>query len=166
VEDAGDWTWLTRASDLATAAAGALASHPRFAAANAAEACLALSDGATVRTLNRTYRGKDKPTNVLSFPASAGTAAGGKAAPCPLGDIVLAAETVRREAEEQGLSPEHHFQHLVVHGLLHLLGLDHETEAEAEAMEGLEIEILATLGIGDPYASAGPAGALEARGAP
>jgi probable rRNA maturation factor len=112
---------------------------------------VALADDAHVRTLNRTYRGKDAPTNVLSFPAPALPA--GVATPTALlGDIILAEETVVREAVELDVSPGHHFDLLVVHGLLHLLGYDHETEDEAREMEGLEIAILADLGIEDPYA--------------
>jgi probable rRNA maturation factor len=70
-----------------------------------------------------------------------------------LGDVVLAAETIRREAAEQAIAPGHHLQHLVVHGLLHLLGYDHQTDVEAEEMEGLESEILASIGVADPYAA-------------
>ena len=70
-----------------------------------------------------------------------------------MGDVVLAAETVRHEVADRGIEPRHHLQHLVVHGLLHLLGYDHQTEAAAEEMEGLEAEILATLGVADPYAA-------------
>jgi probable rRNA maturation factor len=98
-------------------------------------------------------RGKDASTNVLSFPyqKQPGAAAddGGY-----LGDVVLAAETVRQEAVASGVEPRHHLQHLVVHGLLHLLGYDHQADAAAEEMEGLETEILATIGVADPYAAA------------
>jgi probable rRNA maturation factor len=115
-----------------------------------AQACIALSSDEHVRALNRTYRGKDKPTNVLSFPAAQPIDDDG---PIQLGDIILAVETVEREADEQGVAPRDHLSHLVVHGLLHLLGFDHETVAEAEEMEGLETAILARLGIADPYAA-------------
>jgi probable rRNA maturation factor len=162
VEEAGDWSSLPSAEEAIRTAAAALTRHPRFRGAPAAEACVVLGDDALLRSLNRTYRGKDAPTNVLSFPfheplgaGPSSTAGHGAAAePRQLGDVVLAVETVRREAAEQGIEPVHHLQHLVVHGLLHLLGFDHETEAEAEAMEGLEVEILASLGIPDPYAAA------------
>ena len=110
-----------------------------------------LTDDAPIRDLNRTWRGKDKPTNVLSFPAPPQPGACRRRA--PLGDIVLAYETLVREScgASRSRSP-HHFAHLVVHGILHLLGQDHETgEAEADAMEALEVAALATLGIADPY---------------
>jgi probable rRNA maturation factor len=109
---------------------------------------LCLADDAALRALNLSWRGIDKPTNVLSFPA----------APCPpgeattLGDIALAYETLAREAEDLGVSLADHYRHLLVHGFLHLIGYDHETDAEAERMEALEAKILARLGVGDPYA--------------
>ena len=100
------------------------------------------------------YRGKDAPTNVLSLPfREEPHDPAGAAQPRHLGDIVLAVETLQREAAEQGIPPLHHLQHLVVHGLLHLLGFDHDAEVEAEAMERLETRILATLGVPDPYAA-------------
>lgn len=97
--------------------------------------------------LNRHYRGKDYATNVLSFPAELPP---GVELPI-LGDIVLCAPVVAREATEQGKRLTHHYAHLTVHGVLHLLGFDHEETREAEAMEQLEREILAGLGIDDPY---------------
>ena len=106
--------------------------------------CVVLADDARLRALNRRYRSKDKPTNVLSFASDAGDGA--------LGDVVLARETVRAEARAAGLRPEHHLAHLVVHGVLHLLGWDHVRAAEARAMEALEARALARLGIADPYA--------------
>lgn len=151
VDEAGDWSRIAGRDALISAAQRALAHHPRFSSYEASEACVALSDDATVRDLNARYRGKDKPTNVLSFSAPDGIAAQG--VPIALGDIVLAQETVEREAAEQGIPLAHHLQHLVVHGLLHLLGFDHETEPEAEEMEGIEIEILASLGIPNPYSA-------------
>lgn len=154
VEDAGDWSSFTAAEDDTAAAASALARHRRFAGRAAASACVALSDDACVRRLNAAYRDKDKATNVLSFPTPQDHSRRAGGEPLPLGDIVLAVETVVREAREQGLPARHHLQHLVVHGLLHLLGFDHETDAEAREMEALEIEILAGLGIANPYAEA------------
>lgn len=114
------------------------------------EVSVLLSDDAAIQVLNRDWRGKDKPTNVLSFPASAddGPVSG---APELLGDIAVAFETTAREALDQDKSLADHFSHLLVHGMLHLLGFDHETDAQADEMEPLEIEILAGLGIASPY---------------
>ena len=133
-----------RAAEAALAAAGR---------EQTAEICLALADDALVHALNRDYRGKDKPTNVLSFPND-GPAAPGE--PRLLGDVVLARETVLAEARAQGKPPADHLIHLVVHGVLHLLGHDHEEERDAARMEGLEVTILGRLGIPDPYADALP----------
>lgn len=149
--DADGWSAIDDGDALIAEAAAGLAAHPRFSAHEPAEACVALSDDAAVHDLNARYRGKDKPTNVLSFPAPMASP-GPQPGPRQLGDIVLALETVEREAQEQQIPFAHHLQHLVVHGLLHLLGFDHETEADAAVMEGLEIEILAQLGIANPYA--------------
>jgi probable rRNA maturation factor len=113
---------------------------------------ITLTDDAAQRTLNRTWRGKDAPTNVLSFPAAdPNTPPVPEGAPLLLGDVVLAYETVRREAGEQNKSFEDHLRHLIVHGVLHLLGYDHENEADAGAMETQEIAILAELGVPNPY---------------
>jgi probable rRNA maturation factor len=103
-----------------------------------------LADDALVRDLNRRHRGLDKPTNVLSFPAPA-------AFEERLGDVVLGFETVSAEAAARGISLADHARHLVVHGILHLLGHDHQDEAEAAVMEALEAQVLARLGIADPY---------------
>lgn len=149
VLDGGEWEMLSDAAALAEAASRAVALSPSIDGTDPALACIALSNDATVRDLNKRFRGQDKATNVLSFPAP--PAQHERDGLPRLGDIALAFETVAREAQEQGVSLAHHFQHLVVHGLLHLLGFDHETEGEAEEMEGLEVEILATLGIGNPY---------------
>ena len=117
--------------------------------ADGAEISILLCDDPTIRDLNRAWRGIDKATNVLSFPA---------AAPLPLhekpllGDIAVAFETVRREAEEAGKTLPDHLSHLVVHGFLHLVGHDHDDDANAVKMEALETRILAELGIADPYA--------------
>ncbi|WEX09255.1 rRNA maturation RNase YbeY [Chelativorans sp. AA-79] len=108
------------------------------------------TDDAEMRALNARFRGKDKPTNVLSFPAIGGTAPPGT--PRHLGDIALGYEKVTGEARAEGKLLEHHLAHLVVHGYLHLLGYDHEMPEEAEEMEQLEREILESLAIGDPYA--------------
>lgn len=113
------------------------------------ELSLLFTDDAGIKALNRDWRQKDKPTNVLSFPAFP-TAPGGPLPPM-LGDIVLALETILSEAELEKKPFEHHLTHLIVHGLLHLLGHDHESGPEAEEMEGLERSVLARLAIPDPY---------------
>ena len=116
--------------------------------AGAAELSIVLTNDAEQRILNRDWRGIDKSTNVLSFPQIEpfGAVQG------LLGDLILARETLVREAGEMGISFEDHFTHLVVHGFLHLLGYDHMDDDEALAMEGLETQILASLGVADPYA--------------
>lgn len=113
-----------------------------------AEVSVVLTDDTEQRELNSQWRGIDKSTNVLSFPQIEpfGPVAG------LVGDIILARETLEREAAEMDIPFEAHFTHLVVHGFLHLLGYDHIEDADAEEMEGLETEILASLGIADPYA--------------
>ena len=118
-----------------------------------AELAIMLTDDAGIRTLNSNWRGIDKPTNVLSFPAlQPEVAAGPDDAPRMLGDIAIAYQTTRKEADDEQKPFDHHLSHLAVHGFLHLIGYDHETDDEAEAMEDLEREILARLGIPDPYA--------------
>jgi probable rRNA maturation factor len=113
------------------------------------EICVVLSDDAALRDLNRTWRGKDRPTNVLSFPAAG---AHGGHGPRLIGDVVLAYETMLRESAAETKPLKDHLAHLVVHGTLHLLGEDHETgDDEARAMERLEIAALARLGVPDPY---------------
>ena len=116
-----------------------------------AELAIVLTDDARIRKLNHEWRGFDKATNVLSFPVN--ETGLGLPAPLLLGDIVIAYETMKREATEQGTPFLHHLSHLVVHGFLHLHGFDHEVEAEAETMEALERQILARLDIPDPYAA-------------
>ena len=126
-------------SDLAARAIKAAANqleNPRTG-----ELSLVLSDDAQVQILNRTYRNKDKPTNVLSFPQTGSL----------LGDIVLAFETVNREAEDKKTSLENHLTHLIIHGWLHLQSFDHQTDETAAEMESIEIAALATLGIDNPY---------------
>ena len=121
-----------------------------------AELAVMLTDDTGIRTLNRNWRGIDKPTNVLSFPALQPVGARGPDdAPPMLGDIAIAYETMRREADEEAKPFEHHLSHLAVHGFLHLVGYDHENDDDAEAMEALEREVLAQLGIPDPYAGSG-----------
>lgn len=145
--EAGDWpdeTALTLLVDRAVSAAFA-----ETGAAGHSELSIVFSDDAHIRTLNAGWRGKDKATNVLSFPAFP-FPKGGKLPPM-LGDIVLASETVTREAALEEKPVENHITHLVIHGLLHLLGYDHETDAEAEEMEAIERAALARLAIPDPY---------------
>jgi len=123
-----------------------------------AEVGILLTDDATVQRLNARYRGIDRPTDVLSFPSldlEPGEDPGARPeAPVCLGDIVLAEETVRADAAGEAKPLDAHVCHLIVHGTLHLLGHDHQDDARARAMERLEVEILADLGLGDPYAGA------------
>lgn len=118
------------------------------------EVSLVFSDDAQVRAINAEWRGQDKPTNVLSFPAFP-LAPGGKPGSM-LGDIVIARETVEREAADLDKSFDDHLTHLMVHGFLHLFGYDHMNSEEAERMESIETRILASLGLSDPYAGQDP----------
>jgi probable rRNA maturation factor len=144
-----DWEELAQRAATALAQVAPELAHPRLTAS------LLFADDAEVRALNAEWRGKDKPTNVLSFPMLERGELLALAADGPpelLGDIALALETCQREAAEKGLPLEHHAAHLIVHGLLHLAGHDHETSPEdARTMEQLEIKALALIGIADPY---------------
>jgi probable rRNA maturation factor len=134
------WTAaLPDAQDLAIAAGEAALDRP-------GEVAVLLTGDETLRDLNNRFRGKDRPTNVLSFPAPANPEG-------HLGDIALAYGVCATEAEAQGKTLAAHLQHLVAHGVLHLVGFDHETDAEAEVMEARERVILAALGVSDPYAA-------------
>ncbi|QMW24384.1 rRNA maturation RNase YbeY [Sandaracinobacteroides saxicola] len=145
---AEDWDGLARrAIRAALAGAGHAVRGPT-------EIAVRLSDDAELRALNAAWRGKDRPTNILSFPMEAEAAAPG--APIMLGDLVLAHETCVAEAVAKAIPLTDHVSHLLVHGTLHLLGHDHLTDAEAEAMEALETAILATLHIANPYALESP----------
>ena len=145
-----DWSPLARR---AAEAAIIESAYPDLAESDRpVEISVTLTGDEQVRALNAKWRGKDKPTNVLSFPAF--PLVQGAPLPPMLGDIVLAAETVAREAALEDKPVENHITHLVVHGLLHLLGYDHETDAEAEAMEAMEVAILGRLGIDNHYAGA------------
>ncbi|RZK02016.1 MAG: rRNA maturation RNase YbeY [Novosphingobium sp.] len=152
---AADW------ADLAERAAEAVAEVAPELANQRLTASLLFTSDAEVHRLNREWRAKDKPTNVLSFPMLERDELLDLAPDGPpelLGDISLACETCTREAEEKGLSLEEHAAHLIVHGLLHLAGLDHEISPEdATAMEALEIKALALMGIADPYGDANDA---------
>ncbi|MEQ8744426.1 rRNA maturation RNase YbeY [Parasphingorhabdus sp.] len=149
-----DWTDL--AAQAAKAAISA-SSHADLLDRNfAIEVSVKLSDDSEVHSLNKAYRGKDKPTNVLSFPQIQPdlleTLANTDDGEALLGDIILAYETCRDEASAKNISFSHHVSHLIVHGSLHLLGYDHENEIDAGLMENCEINALATLGIANPYA--------------
>ncbi|TPM39108.1 rRNA maturation RNase YbeY [Mesorhizobium sp. B2-3-4] len=146
--EAGQWPHEDVLARLVDAAA--TAAFAETGSKGHSELSVVFSDDAHIRALNAGWRGKDKPTNVLSFPAFP-PAKGGPLPPM-LGDIVLAAETVAREAALEDKPIANHISHLVIHGLLHLMGHDHETDAEAEEMEAIERAALARLAIPDPYA--------------
>ncbi len=148
--EAGDWASEAALQALAGRAIGAAASMIGLEPDEGGAVSLLFTGDAEIQVLNREWRGKDKPTNVLSFPAPDMLAPGGEMQ--PLGDIIVAYETVAREAAEEGKQFDHHLTHLIVHGFLHIMGYDHETEEEAEEMEELERKTLQTLAIRDPYA--------------
>ena len=112
------------------------------------EVSVVLTDDGAIRTLNRDWRGIDKQTNVLSFPAPKSKTSGGT---LMLGDIVIAYETLAQECADEGRFFLHHLSHLTVHGFLHLIGYDHQNDADADEMEGLESKIMASLKMPDPY---------------
>jgi probable rRNA maturation factor len=153
--EAGDWppeAELREIAERAVAAAvealqagssRALPFPPRWSAGS--ELSILFTDDAAIRKLNAEWRGKDRPTNVLSFPQVSGAL---------LGDVILAAETVRDEAALARKPLKDHMAHLIVHGFLHVIGYDHEADEEAEAMEAVEREALKRMGIADPYAPA------------
>lgn len=152
---ATDWSLLAR-----NACAAALAQTPHAGLAEAdmaVEVAVRLTDDPEVRALNRQYRHKDAPTNVLSFPMVQADLLEGLAnsddGEVLLGDIVLAGETVAAEARDKRLAVPAHAAHLIVHGLLHLLGYEHDDGPAADHMETLEVAALALLGLGDPYAA-------------
>ncbi len=148
--EAGDWPSEEHLASLAANAVDAAVSEAGAHAAQPVELSLVFTDDDHIKMLNAGWRGKDKPTNVLSFPAFPTKI--GALLPPMLGDIILAQETVAGEAELEGKPLDHHISHLIVHGLLHLIGHDHGTDAEAELMEALERRALARLAIPDPYA--------------
>jgi probable rRNA maturation factor len=158
--DAGDWP-EDRLEALATRAFDTAVEELGLEPDQVAVSLLACDD-ARIAALNAEFRGKPTPTNVLSWPSEERAAAhpgemphlpGPQPVgpPLELGDIALAWETCAREAADLGRPVDHHLSHLLVHGLLHLLGFDHETDPDAELMEGLETRILARLGVPDPY---------------
>ncbi len=149
VIESARWRRLPRAANVVRRAIGAAVP----ARTRNAELSVILTSDRAIRSLNRRWRGRDKPTNVLSFPSPPERS--GKrprGVPRHLGDIVLAYETVTREARAEGKPLDHHIAHLALHGFLHLLGYDHESRGQAEAMERRERRILARLGVPDPYA--------------
>jgi probable rRNA maturation factor len=162
VRDADCWDVLPQAETIVAAAVDAAFAEGALACLPGAELAVALADDARVRALNAEWRGKDAPTNVLTFPAVEPD----EIASAPmLGDVILAFETVAREAREQAKPLAHHLSHLVIHGVLHVFGYDHLDDDEAEAMEALETRALARLGVPDPYTN--PADApTEALAAP
>jgi probable rRNA maturation factor len=147
--------WSEQSFDIETAIkkALAMADVPIHMQGRDLELSVVLTDDAHIQTLNRDYRKKDKPTNVLSFTILDEDSFLPEGEAYPLGDIILAYETIEREAAEQGKSFHDHVLHLLVHGTLHLLGYDHENDTDANAMESLEISALAQLGIANPYTS-------------
>lgn len=148
--EAGQWPAETELAGWVGRAASAVFAEIGAGRPGHSELGVTFTDDAHISALNAGWRGKEKPTNVLSFPAFPET----KEGPLPpmLGDIVLAAETVAAESELENKPLEHHITHLVVHGILHLLGHDHVTDAQAEEMEAIERAALARLAIPDPYA--------------
>ena len=161
----GNGAWRTTVTDLEAfvreAAIVALRASPDLLDGHPldslVEVGIRLTDDAEQRALNRDYRGQDKPTNVLSFPGVDPGMPREPGQPLLLGDVVVALETTVREADEFGRTVEAHLAHLIVHGVLHLLGHDHLDDAEAAAMEALETRVLAGLGYADPYALTEPA---------
>ena len=146
--DHAGWKPLAPQRAVIRAAIRAALEAPPIKPMEGAELSILLTGDEAMRALNRDWRGKDKPTNVLSFPAAPASAIARSPA---LGDIALAFETLVREAEEEMKPLDHHLAHLVIHGLYHLLGDDHETLHEAELMEARETAALARMGIPDPY---------------
>ena len=135
---------------------------PPGRAARPIEVSIRLTDDAEVRSLNRLYRGQDKPTNVLSFPGDDPSSPLEPGQPLMLGDVIVAFETTTAEATASGLPVEAHLTHLIVHGVLHLGGHDHEDDSEAARMEAIETRVLAGLGYADPYAMSEPDGCAPA----
>jgi probable rRNA maturation factor len=146
-----DERWTSEIADLAALCASCRAAAAALEPRTAGDVALLFTDDAALRDLNLRFRRIDKPTNVLSFPS--GAPGGG-----PLGDIAIAFETCRTEAYAQGIAFRDHVAHLIVHGLLHLAGHDHERDEDAERMESLETRILARLDIADPYGAAAAEG--------
>jgi probable rRNA maturation factor len=148
--ESGDWPAERKLRELASMAIDAACAELGWRDGQKGEVSLLFADDDRIAELNAAWRGKDGPTNVLSFPAGFETDVSGK--PLVLGDIAFAFQTVAREADIESKPFDHHLTHLIVHGFLHLCGYDHLDDEEAEAMEDLEIGALARLDIPDPYA--------------
>jgi probable rRNA maturation factor len=157
----GETDWQALADAAARAALIQVPQGELLTKAATIEVSVKLSDDAEIQALNRDFRGKDKPTNVLSFPMIQPDLIEaidmGDDGETLLGDIILAHETCAREAAEKGIGLADHVSHLIVHGMLHLIGHDHEEEAEAIAMEAIETRALESLGLADPYGDREPA---------
>ena len=136
------WDAQPAAEETVRAAISAAAGH----STEDGEVSILLADDSTIRELNKQWRGLDKPTNVLSFPAAPSPASAGQ-----LGDIIIAYETLQRECEDEEREFLHHLAHLSIHGFLHLIGYDHQTDAEADAMEALESRIMQSMNMPDPW---------------
>lgn len=150
VVQAGDWSAIGSLDALFSSISKVMNEHLVLPTARCA-AVVALSDDGEVHKLNQQYRGKDRPTNVLSFPAArSGVPVEGVTF---LGDVIVASETLLREARAQGIAERNHLAHLIVHGVLHLVGFDHDSDGDAETMEQIEIEVLADLGVANPYST-------------
>ena len=147
IADQGDWDDETEIAELAGRVLATAVEVLQPGLAEGTELCLVLSDDDEVRRLNRDFRGQDKPTDVLSFPP----AAEAPGAETFLGELIFSFTTVKNDAAAEEKRFEDHLAHLILHGFLHLLGYDHETDDDAETMERLETVILARLGIADPY---------------
>ncbi|MEX0347605.1 MAG: rRNA maturation RNase YbeY [Rhizobiaceae bacterium] len=147
--DADGWPQEARLRDIVSRAVRGVFDKVGAKSSSACELSLLFTDDKAIRRINQKWRGIDKPTNVLSFPAE--PSVNPNALPAVLGDIVFGLETISCEAEVENKRFEHHLSHLVVHGLLHIFGYDHEQETDAEAMEAMERQILQTLAIPDPY---------------
>ena len=158
--EASDWLrCLPLARDIAITAAAASFSGigEKTAAGQDVELSILLTDNTTIAALNAKWRGKSGPTNVLSFPAKNIAHMPGIAPPGALvllGDVAVAFETLMAEARAAGIAPEDHLRHLIVHGVMHLCGYDHENDVDADRMEIREAEILQTLGVSNPYVAA------------
>ena len=154
--DAAGWADCFPDADIIVSAAAQAALRDEHVSGtltgSAIELSILLTDDTAIADLNRQWRGRSGPTNVLSFPAE--NDARPADAPVLLGDVAIALQTLMAQAKDAGIAPADHLRHLVVHGVLHLCGYDHETDIDADRMEGLEIVILEALGVSDPYAAA------------